>query len=100
MTRPSSPAESPNGRCAMGIVGLDDVLGGGLPSHRFYLVQGDPGVGKTTLALQFLLEGVRRGERVLYIPLSETKEELVAVAESHRWSLAGIALVHLSAVEQ
>src|SRR4051812_11398997 len=99
MTRPPTSVTSTAGRCPMGITALDDILGGGgLPIHRFYLVQGDPGVGKTTLALQFLLEGVRRGERVLYITLSETREELVSVAESHRWSLTGIDLVDLSAV--
>ncbi len=62
--------------CPTGIAGLDDVLAGGLPADCFYLVQGDPGAGKTTLALQFLLEGLRRGERVFYITLSETTAEL------------------------
>ena len=71
----------------------------GLPSNCFYLIQGDPGSGKTTLALQFLLEGVRRGEKTLYITLSETKEELFKVAHSHGWSLDGIALFELSAIE-
>jgi len=52
-----------------GIAGLDDVLGGGLPSHRLYVVEGDPGAGKTTLALQFLREGVRLGQRTLYVTL-------------------------------
>jgi len=70
-----------------GIEGLDDILGGGFPASRFYLVQGDPGAGKTTLGLQFLLEGARMGERVLYVSLSESREELAAVAESHGWSL-------------
>ena len=60
-------------RCSSGVEGLDDILAGGLPRAGFYLVQGDPGSGKTTLALQFLLEGLRRGEKVLYITLSETK---------------------------
>lgn len=80
--------------------GLDDVLGGGLPGNRLYLVQGQPGVGKTTLALQFLLEGVRAGEKVLYITLSETRDELEQVAESHGWSLDGISLFELSAIEE
>jgi circadian clock protein KaiC len=79
--------------------GLDEVLGGGLPKNCFYLVQGDPGSGKTTLALQFLLEGVRRGERVFYITLSETRDELLKVARSHGWSLADIPLLELSAME-
>jgi circadian clock protein KaiC len=86
-------------RCASGVEGLDEILGGGLPSDCFYLLQGDPGSGKTTLALQFLLEGVRRGERTLYITLSETKAELLKVARSHGWSLDGISLFDLSAIE-
>lgn len=80
--------------------GLDDILGGGLPANRLYLVQGDPGVGKTTLALQFLLHGASRGERVLYITLSETQQELEEVAASHGWSLASIGLFELTAAQQ
>lgn len=87
------------GRCTTGIEGLDDILGGGLPRESFYLVQGDPGSGKTTLALQFLLEGLRRGESAFYITLSETKKELLQVARSHGWSLGEIAILDLSAVE-
>ncbi|HSI72843.1 MAG TPA: ATPase domain-containing protein [Fimbriimonas sp.] len=86
-------------RIPTGVGGLDDVLGGGLPRHRLYLVQGEPGVGKTTLALQFLQEGVRLGERVLYITLSETREELEQVCDSHGWTLDGIDLYDLSKVE-
>ncbi len=82
----------------MGAEGLDDVLSGGLPRNRLYLIQGDPGVGKTTLALQFLLEGARLGENGLYITLSETEEELQAVAASHGWNLAGIHLFELSSM--
>jgi circadian clock protein KaiC len=85
--------------CPTGIEGLDDVLAGGLPCNCFYLVQGDPGSGKTTLALQFLLEGVRRGENVFYVTLSETKEELLKVAVSHGWSLDGIPVMDLSTIE-
>jgi circadian clock protein KaiC len=81
-------------------VGLDAVLCGGLPRHRIYLMEGKPGVGKTTIALQFLLEGVRCGESGLYITLSETTDELRAVAESHRWNLESIAVFELSAIEQ
>jgi circadian clock protein KaiC len=92
-------ADSTNGRCPSGVDGLDDILGGGLPRECFYLLQGDPGSGKTTLALQFLLEGVRRGERAFYITLSETKAELNCVARSHGWSLEGISLLELSAIE-
>ena len=66
-------------RCPSGVEGLDDILAGGLPRDCFYLVQGDPGSGKTTLALQFLLEGVRLGEKVFYITLSETKQDLLKV---------------------
>ncbi|HSB26454.1 MAG TPA: ATPase domain-containing protein [Pyrinomonadaceae bacterium] len=86
-------------RCPTGIEGLDNILGGGLPTNCFYLVQGDPGSGKTTLALQFLLEGVRRGEKVFYITLSETKAELLKVANSHGWTLDEIPLLELSAIE-
>lgn len=86
--------------CATGIAGLDTILGGGLPGNRLYLVQGDPGVGKTTLALQFLLEGVRGHEKVLYIALSETRDEILAVAESHSWNLDDLEIFELSALEQ
>src|SRR5262245_56847693 len=86
-------------RCPSGIEGLDGVLGGGLPRSCFYVIQGDPGSGKTTLALQFLLAGLRRGESVLYITLSETEEELRKVGKSHGWSLDGVSLLELSAIE-
>ncbi len=84
----------------MGVSGLDDILAGGLPRNRLYLIQGDPGVGKTTLALQFLLEGVRLGETTLYITLSESKEEIVHVAESHGWDLTAVHLYELSTIEE
>ena len=67
--------------------GLDDILNGGLARGRLYLVEGVPGSGKTTLAMQFLIEGARRGEPVLYITLSETAEELKAWPQSHGWDL-------------
>ncbi len=86
-------------RSGTGIEGLDDILGGGFPKNRLYLVQGDPGVGKTTLGLQYLLEGVRQGEQGLYITLSETKDELLEAAHSHGWSLDGFAVMELSAIE-
>src|SRR5205809_2021378 len=86
-------------RCSTGVEGLDDILAGGLPRGGFYLIQGDPGSGKTTLALQFLREGLRRGEKVFYITLSETKPELLQVARSHGWSLDKIAVLDLSVVE-
>ncbi len=78
-----------------GVGGLDDILGGGLRTNRLYLVEGVPGSGKTTLSLQFLLEGVRNGERVLYVTLSETSEELQEVADSHGWNLEGITVREL-----
>jgi circadian clock protein KaiC len=83
-------------RCNTGTSGLDHILGGGFPLHALYLLQGDPGVGKTTLALQFLLAGSRRGESCLYVTFSETREELFAVARSHGWSLDGIGVLELS----
>ncbi|MGH8260152.1 MAG: ATPase domain-containing protein, partial [Steroidobacteraceae bacterium] len=78
---------------------MDGLIGGGLPRNCFYLVQGDPGSGKTTLALQFLLEGLRAGEPAFYITLSETRAELERVADSHGWSLEHIPLLELSAIE-
>ncbi len=87
-------------RAATGIPGLDDVLSGGLPLRRLYLLQGAPGVGKTTLALQFLLEGRKNDERVLYIALSETEEEIRQVAASHGWSLDGIDLHEMSSMDR
>ena len=75
---------------ATGIDGLDAILGGGLTAERVYLIEGVPGSGKTTISMQFLMEGARRGEKVLYITLSETEEELRAVAASHGWSLEGV----------
>jgi circadian clock protein KaiC len=82
-----------------GIEGLDAILGGGLPSDRLYLIQGDPGAGKTTLSLQFLIEGQRRGEKGLYFTLGETREELESAAHSHGWSLEGIHIIEISSGE-
>lgn len=84
-------------RLTTGIPGLDLVLTGGFPEERVYLIEGEPGTGKTTLAIQFLLEGVRKGETSLYITLSETREELEAVAASHGWSLHGLNIYELVA---
>jgi circadian clock protein KaiC len=75
-----------------GIPGLDIILGGGLAPGRIYLVEGEPGTGKTTTGLQFLQEGVRRGESVLYITLAESQEEVGAVAASHGWDMSGIRI--------
>jgi circadian clock protein KaiC len=79
-----------------GVPGLDDVLRGGLPRGQLYLLEGSAGAGKTTLGLQFLLEGVRRGERVLWCTLSETEAQLEATATSHGWDLGGITIVNLT----
>src|SRR5690606_33836093 len=91
--RPGRSAEMPaqqdpdiqDERVSTGNAGLDDILGGGLDADRMYLYEGRPGAGKTTLALEFLLEGARQGERVLYITLSETERELKLVARRHGW---------------
>jgi len=83
------------GRISTGIAGLNDILGGGLDADRLYLVEGMPGTGKTTLALQFLLEGRRRGERVLYVTLSESEAELRLVATRHGWSMMGVPIFQL-----
>jgi circadian clock protein KaiC len=100
MRRPSIPTSLPTQeRASTGIPGLDDVLGGGFPIRHLYLVEGDPGAGKTTLGLQFLTEGARNGERGLYVTLSETSAELRTVAASHGWSLEGIELFELVSSE-
>jgi circadian clock protein KaiC len=80
-----------------GIAGLDTILGGGLVQHRIYLVQGDPGVGKTTIGMQFLRAGVAVGDRCLYIALSESLVEIQSVVESHGWTLDGIDVIELTA---
>jgi circadian clock protein KaiC len=91
MTAPATPQNSATESfLSSGIPGLDDILRGGFTRDRLYLLEGSPGSGKTTLALQFLVEGVRQGEPVLYITLSETSVELRAVATAHGWSLEGI----------
>ncbi len=83
-------------RISTGIAGLDDILGGGLTPQRVYLVEGSPGAGKTTLGLQFLLDGAKRGEQGLYITLSETTDELIAVAYSHGWDLGPLSIFELA----
>jgi circadian clock protein KaiC len=86
-------------RATTRISALDDILNGGFIEHRMYLVEGNPGAGKTTLALQFLFAGVAAGEKCMYVTLSETKEELMAGAASHGWTLDGIEIVELVAEE-
>ena len=87
-------------RSRTGIPGLDDVLHGGLIPQQLYLVDGIPGAGKTTFALQYLLEGARNGEKCTYVTLSETRRELEAGALSHGWSLDGIEIIELIANEE
>jgi circadian clock protein KaiC len=92
MTTPARPRLAP---LSTGIIGLDDILNGGLAPHRMYLVEGVPGSGKTTLGMQFLAAGARNGERVLYVTLSESVDELRDIADSHGWSLDGIQIREL-----
>ena len=87
-------------RCATGIAGLDTILRGALPANRLYLLEGEPGSGKTTLGLQFLLEGVRHDEKVMYVTLSETREEIETVAESHGWNIENVDLFELAVAEE
>jgi circadian clock protein KaiC len=82
-------------RLASGVDGVDDILGGGLTPRRMYLIEGAPGAGKTTLALQFLLKGAELGEAGLYVTLSETKAELIAVAASHGWPADRFTIIEL-----
>lgn len=99
--RPPDGEPSPDGRarCGTGIVGLDTILGGGLACNHVYLIDGDPGTGKTTLGLQFLLAGVAKGERGMYVTLSESAAELRDTADSHNWSLDGLDVVELAEVQ-
>jgi circadian clock protein KaiC len=87
-------------RASTGVEGLDAILGGGFPVNRMYLVEGDPGAGKTTLALQFLLAGAKKGEHGVYATLSETEEELRDVARAHGWSLDGVTICELQTAEE
>ena len=91
----SAPPEQPRART--GLDGLDEVLGGGLPRNHIYLLDGEPGTGKTTLAIQYLLEGAREGERGLYVTLSESEAELSEVARSHGWTLDNVTVFELTA---
>jgi circadian clock protein KaiC len=91
----SNGRSAPVERFAIGIAGLDDILGGGLARNHLYLVEGDPGTGKTTIAMQFLMEGVRCGQKGLYVTLSESRAELLEIADSHGWSLNGVEIFEL-----
>lgn len=96
MAQLESALSAPTGaRCKSGCEGLDDVLGGGFPKGYFYLLEGEPGTGKTTLALQFATEGLRNGERVLYITLSESTDDLRRVAHLHGMQVEGTQFVDL-----
>jgi circadian clock protein KaiC len=86
-------------RVPTGISGLDDILNGGLPQGHLYLVEGDPGTGKTTLALQFLLAGIKEGESVIYVTLSESRKELEQVARSHGWSTESLQIYEMTPAE-
>jgi circadian clock protein KaiC len=94
---PSDPSAEEVSRT--GTPGLDHILNGGLTPNRVYLIEGDPGAGKTTLAIRYLLEGAKNGEKGLYFTLSETREEIEAVAASHGWSLSALEIVELVASE-
>src|SRR6266851_494322 len=95
----ASVVDTSRGMASTGVAGLDNVLTGGFARRRLFLVEGVPGSGKTTLALQYLMAGAARGESVLYVTLSETAEELHAVAASHGWVLDGIEIRELTATE-
>ncbi len=87
-------------RCSSGVDGFDEILGGGFPCFSLYAIQGEPGSGKTTFALNFLLEGVRQNQKVLYITFSETQKELERVARSHGWDLSKIDMLDLTALDK
>lgn len=95
----SRTAQDVDVRVATGCAGLDEILEGGLPRGRMYLIEGDPGAGKTTLALQFMLEGVAKGERSLYITLSESRADLSHAAQSHGYSIDKVEVVELLPTE-
>lgn len=87
-------------RYKTGIKGFDSILNGGFPENRLYLMQGEPGTGKTTIAFQFLLEGIAQGQSGLYISFSESREELEAVAASHNWDISTLNMLELGSIEE
>lgn len=97
---PNGVAPNQDQIVSTGIAGLDNVLNGGLPRGHFFLVEGQPGAGKTTLGLQFLMAGQRNGESVLYVTLSESEKEIQKVARSHGWSLAGVTIYEFTPTEE
>lgn len=96
----NSQVDGTESRLNTGIEGLDDILNGGLPKGHLYLVEGEPGTGKTTLALQFLLAGAAHGEKALYVTLSESAQELRQVARSHGWTTDGLILYEMVPPEE
>jgi circadian clock protein KaiC len=97
---PSNPGKNRNNdhRISSGIKEFDEILGGGFPERRMFLIEGAPGSGKTTLALEFLIEGAKNSEPGLYITFSESDDEIRSVAASHGWDLTGITLLELTAL--
>jgi circadian clock protein KaiC len=93
----STPSQNDR-RLSSGIEELDHILGGGFPARRMFLIEGAPGTGKTTLALQFLLAGAQNKEQGLYVTFSESDNEIRSVAESHHWDLRGIELQELNSL--
>jgi len=100
MDTPAKNNEVQDESSATGIEGLDNILCGGLTPSRLYLVEGVPGAGKTTLAMQYLLAGAAAGEPVLYVTLSESEEELRAMATTHGWNLDGVTIRELVPPEE
>jgi len=100
MTKVENRAEDSQARVSSGCPGLDDIVLGGLPKGHLYLIEGNPGTGKTTLGLQFLLAGAKAGEKVLYVTLSESRAEIEGVAKGHGWSLDGVSVLEYTPKEE